>query len=114
MKTPLIFLATTLLIAGCSTASNEIQSQVQDVSGFQNQSAEQLIKKIQETEEKLSKVSSIDDCKQFNDFNINQDCEVSFAFEEAEKGNVSYCNRLKNEEIQAECYASNSKSNSNK
>ena len=114
MKTPLILLATTILIAGCSNTSNEIQTQVEEVSGFQDQSSEQLVQKIQKTEEKLSKVSGIDDCKQFNDFNINQDCEAGFAFEEAEKGNISYCNRLKNEEIQAECYASNPKSNSNK
>ena len=61
MKTPLILLATTLLIAGCSTASNQIDnySTESQQSDSLIQSKEQLLNYVKEVEATLANIKEV-------------------------------------------------------
>jgi len=105
MKTPLILLATTLLIAGCSTASNQIDnySTESHQSDSLIQSKEQLLNYVKEVESAMSSIKEVNECDQFTDENLKSECVVNLAFSESELGNKSLCKNIDDEDLKLEC-----------
>ncbi len=95
MKTPLILLATTLLIAGCSTTSTSLSDQQnQNANVSPLEVSQSLSESILEMESQLEKVSNLSDCNQFQDQNIKQECITNIAFAKAEEGSAEYCDLI--------------------
>ena len=105
MKTPLILLATTLLIAGCSTASNQIDNYSTESTQSDSliQSKEQLLNYIKEVEATLANIKDVSECDQFTDKNLQSECIVNLAFSESELGNKSLCKNIDDEDLKSEC-----------
>jgi len=105
MKTPLALLAITLLLAGCSTTSNQIDNPnlESQQSNSPVQSKEKLFNSVKEIEVKMANVKDITDCDQFTDKNMKQDCIVNIAFSESELGNQSLCKSIDDLDLKSEC-----------
>ena len=105
MKTPLILLATTLVLAGCSTASNQIDdySTESQQSESLRQSKDQLLNYVKEVEDTMANIKDISECDQFTDKNIQSECIINLAFSESELGNKSLCKNIDDEDLKSEC-----------
>ena len=109
MKTPLILLATTLLIAGCSTSSevnNDIEPQKQSIT-----SEEELFSKQKTQEDYLNQVKrrnentlninndaytslDIELCKKHTNSSVKQSCELQMIMTMSAAGDKSLCDKL--------------------
>jgi len=102
MKTPLILLATTLLIAGCSTNTAPLSDST-DVpeSDFQSQTQEQYMQAVQEEislnaslNQKAIDKLDVKVCQTHSDKELAETCELQVIMTMSAQGDKSLCKML--------------------
>ena len=102
MKTPLILLATTLLIAGCSSTSSDFDTANNTIQEeLINQTQEEYLKSVQEEiranldiNEKALKDLNIKHCQEHSVQELQNTCEYQVIMVMSATGDKSLCDRM--------------------